>query len=84
MIVDLIVQILVGIVTGILSLIPAYSLPNLSGFGGALGANLKALDGYFPVSTLGISLVAIIGARVLVWGFHVALLIYDVIPFKAT
>ena len=84
MIIDLIVQIVLGLLTGVLALIPAYSMPDLSGFGGTLGTNIGALNSYFPVITLGVCLLAIVGARLMVFGFDMAIKIYELIPLKFT
>lgn len=84
MILDLIVAIVLGLLTGVLALIPAYDMPSMSGFGSSLGSNIGALNGYFPVITLGVSLLLIIGARVMVFAFDTAIKLYELIPLKFT
>lgn len=84
MLIDLLVGIVQGILNGVLALIPSYSLPELTGFGGQLGSGVATMNGYFPMVTLGACLLVIIGARVAIAAFDLAVFLYGLIPFKAT
>lgn len=84
MIFDAIVAILLGLLEGVLALIPAYDLPELGDLTGGLGSALAAANGVFPVTTIGTCLMVLLGLRVLIGGWWLITFVYDRIPFKMT
>lgn len=85
MVTDAVVSILVGFLTGVLSLLPAYSLPAaVAGFGPELGSKIDAWNGVLPVVTIGQVLAATVGLRLFILAWAVVVWLYDKIPFKAT
>jgi hypothetical protein len=84
LIIDAIVIALKTVLNGFLALIPEYELPAMGDFGSTLGASVGAINGYFPVVTLGVCLLTILGVRVFIGLFNVLVFVYGLIPFKAT
>lgn len=84
MIVDFIVTLVFGFLTGLLALIPTFTLPSLSGFGTSVGGTIGAASGYFPVGTLGFCMAAVLLCRLWLLGWTFAVWLYRLIPFKAT
>lgn len=85
MIIDAIVQVLTGLVTGVLGLMPAYQLPDqINDLGETLGGAVAGINGVFPVVTLGKALAAVIAVQLLLAVCSLVLWVYKLIPFKAT
>lgn len=83
MLVDFLIGLVVGIFTGILGLMPAYQLPaSITDLGGTIGSSVAAINGVFPVVTLGACLVLMIGARLFIAAWSAIAWAYDKIPFK--
>lgn len=85
MIFDSIVGVLTSVFTGILGLLPAYSLPgNVTALMSNVGSALAGANSVFPVVQLGLCLGVIVAARVFILGWAVVVWLYDKFPFKAT
>lgn len=79
MIFDAIAVFLIGILNGVLGLLPTYDVDFSLG---GLGANLRGLNSVFPAATIGYCLFAIIGLEVFLLGVTFVTWIWDKIPFK--
>lgn len=85
MILDLIVGVLLALVTGIIGLLPSFTLPgSMSDFGTGFGSSLSTLNGLFPVVTLGVCLAAVLGVRLFIAAFNLVVFVYKLIPLKFT
>lgn len=85
MILDAIMAILTAVLTGILALLPSYTLPaEFTQVGATLGNALSSAGIYFPVGTLGVCIAAVVGVRVFVSVVAVIGWVYDKIPAKFT
>ena len=86
MIVDAIITILVGLLGGILAVLPAWSMPTLltSTWPGDIASAVGWANGFFPVYDLGLSLAILLGIRVLMSAWKIAVWLYDRFPFKFT
>lgn len=85
MILDAILAILFGLVEGVLSLFPAYTLPSsVPASFSSLGATASGLNGIFPVGTLGVCIGIVIAFRVVIALVQLLVWVWDLIPFKAT
>jgi hypothetical protein len=85
MVTDAVVSVLMGFLTGVLSLLPSWELPaSFAAFGPELGAKIDAFNGVLPVVTLGQCLAAMVGFRLFVLAWGLVVWLYDKIPFKAT
>lgn len=82
MIFDAIIQLVIGIFTGILGLLPGYEVPDFGDFGSMVGSGLGVAGVFFPVPVLGWCLVTILGFRVFMVAWSVVVWIYDKLPFK--
>lgn len=85
MITDAIVETLMGVLTGVLGLMPAYSLPaQIDDLGATLGGPVAGINGVFPIVTLGSGLAALIAVRLFLYLVAVVQWVYELVPFKAT
>jgi len=85
MITDLLILFLNGFISGLLSLLPVYTLPPaLLNAGTGLGATLGAWNGIFPVSTLAVTALALVTLRAFLAVWWLIDYVYSIIPFKAT
>jgi len=85
MILDALIGLVVGLFTGILGLIPAYSPDaRLSSFGTSLGSSVAGLDGVFPVVALGACIGIVLAVRLFIAAWDLLVFLYHAIPFKAT
>lgn len=85
MIIDAIVKVVTALLTGILGLVPAYTLNgSFTSAGAGLGSALGAINGVFPVGTLGACLGVVLSARLFMLAWNLIVFIYDKFPAKAT
>ena len=85
MIVDALIGLLLTVISGVFSLVPAYSLPgSMSDFGASVGSWVSTANGFFPVVALGACLAILLVAQVFVLAYRVLVFVYDVIPLKFT
>lgn len=84
MIFDAIVGVLLGLVEGVLGLIPAWNPPNLAAFATTVGNSVSTANTIFPVTTLGACLLVVIGFKLLLNLVDLVGFVYAKIPFKAT
>lgn len=79
MVVDLIVKALMGILNGVLGLIPDFapSLPAL----GSVGSMFAGLNAVFPATTLGICLLAILALELFLAVTSLVTWIWQQVPF---
>lgn len=85
MILDALIGLVLSVLTGVLGLMPAWSLPAKLVQGAAsIGGSVASVDVLFPVVTLVKCLVVILALRALLalWGFLQWL--WSAIPFKAS
>lgn len=83
MIVDKFVAILFGIINGVLSLFPAWQLPfDMPALAADMATGVSRLNAFFPVSTLGACIGAVIGLKLVMFVWDIAVWVYDKIPFK--
>lgn len=86
MITDFLVSFVLGLLTGLLSLIPDWS-PDLSGLHVAfseVAAAVQMLNGYFPVDVLGVCVGLLFTVKLAIAAWHGLIFVYDKFPFKAT
>jgi len=85
MILDAIIGLVVTLLTGLLGMIPAYSLPDsILSAGATIGETVGTINGVVPIVTMGACLAALIGVRMFIWIWQLVVFIYDKIPAKAT
>lgn len=85
MILDAIIRFLLAILNGVLGLFPAWSLPfSPEDVGGGIALGVLTANAFFPVSTLGACLGAILALRVVMFGWAICVWAYDKLPFKAS
>lgn len=85
MITTFLVKAVVVVLTGVLSLIPVWSLPvELTSSSGDIGSALAAVNGVFPIADVGICLGIVVAARTFLFAWALIVFLYDRIPFKAT
>jgi hypothetical protein len=71
-----------GLFEGLMALFPEYELPgSVTAAGEGIGAAIAAADAVFPVSTLGICLVIVLGARLVLTTIAFLLWVWQQIPF---
>lgn len=80
MIIDAILSILIGFLTGILGMFPTYSL-DLGQFGTGLGGSLAGINSVFPATTLGLCIAIVLGLRLVIAVIALLAWIWDKIPF---
>lgn len=80
MLLDLLVDLLFGLFEGLLAMIPSYTL-DASGLGGTLGSALAGANSVFPVTTLGLCIALVIGARVFIAWVAFLAWVWTKIPF---
>lgn len=85
MIIDALVRIVFGILTGFLGLFPAYALPgSMTSLGQRLGNAVSTANGIFPVQTLGICIGVMLGAHLFILLWALVVWVYTKIPAKFT
>lgn len=80
MIFDLIIGVVMGLLTGVLGLLPDYD-PNFLGFGSGLGSAIAGANSVFPVVTLGICIAVILGLRMFLLAVAFLVWLWDLVPF---
>lgn len=82
MIVDAIIGGFVGILRGLLNLIPDWVPPAeaITDQAHTIGAMAATGNGYFPVAILGIAIVTLLGARLAIILYRVATRIWELLP----
>lgn len=85
MITEIMFELFMGVLTGFVSVFPAWAPPaSLTGFGAQDGAAMQTIGGIFPVTTLGVCLLAIGATWLFVLTFQAIVFIYKLIPLKFT
>lgn len=85
MVTQLLFTLFLGLLSGLISLFPAWSLPgSMSGWGAQVGGALSSVAGIFPVVTLGLCLAAVLASWLFIIGFQALVFVYKLIPLKAT
>lgn len=85
MIFDALAGFLLVVVSGVLGLFPAYTLPgSLSDFSASVGGWVTTANGFFPVTTLGVCIGLVLAARLFVLAVRLVVFVYDLIPLKFT
>lgn len=85
MIFDAIIGLLFSLLSGLVALFPAWSLPaGLTDFGAGLGARLAGVNEVIPVATIGVVLSAIVSAWVFTGAVQLVVFVYRLIPGKLT
>jgi hypothetical protein len=85
MLIDAIVQAGLLVIGGVVGLFPAYTLPTtVTTLGSNLGSAVAGANSIFPVITLGLCLGVALGGILFLALWNVLVLVYDLIPFKAT
>lgn len=79
MIFDGLVNLLMGVLTGVFALLPSYTpdFPSFAGFGAAIGGANSA----FPVVTLGVCILSLLGLQFFLFGVTLVTWIWDKVPF---
>jgi hypothetical protein len=83
-VVDAIVGLFVGVLRAALGLVPAWA-PDpaaIAEAGTTVGGQAAGLNGYFPVQALGIAIVAILGYRLILVVYRVAVHVWELLPFN--
>jgi hypothetical protein len=84
-ILDLIIKAVVGIFTGILALLPDVTLPSsVTAWSSSIGSGFGAANAFFPLTTLGLCIAAVIAVRLLLSAYSLVVWLYEKIPFKFT
>lgn len=85
MIVDFLMKGVIGLLTGVLDLVPSYSLPDsVTGAGATIGGGIGQIDGIIPVVTIGLCLAVILAFRLFLFAWSIIVFVYDRFPLKAT
>lgn len=86
MITEQVMGLLTGILNGLLSLMPGWSvdLTAVSGSGASIGSNAYRINEWFPVDILAVCLVLIFTVDIGVAAWRLLVFVYELIPFKAT
>lgn len=85
MLIDGLAILFIGLLSGVMGLVPAFSLP--SGFGdagGGIGSVLAAVNQWVPVTTIMMCIAAILACRLFLIVWSLVVFIYDRVPLKAT
>lgn len=84
MITQLVIQLVAGLVNGILGLVPDWSIDMsaVTGFTGSIGALAGAANGYVPSLLLFGCIALIVALRILLLGWRLVLFAYTLIPFN--
>lgn len=71
--------------TGLLALFPTWSLPaGIDVSATSMGLIVGRISGYFPIVTLALCCLAVLGYHVFSTALRVVIFVYNLIPFKAT
>lgn len=82
MITSILLGVFFGVFTGLMGLFPAYTLPStVASAGAGIGSAIAAADAVFPVSTLGLALLVVLGARLILTAVAFLLWVWQQIPF---
>ena len=83
MIVNAFIELISAIVSGVLSLVPDWTVDvtALAAVGGSIGSTASTLNGYFPVATVGVVLVLLLALQVGLLLWRVVIFVYNLIPF---
>lgn len=85
MIVQLVLDIVLGALTGILGLVPTFTVPaSVTNFGTSMGSAVAGANGVFPVVTLGVVIGALLALRLAMFVWHGIVFVYKLIPLKGT
>lgn len=85
MLIDGLAMLFIGILNGVLGLVPSFSLPGGFGDAGAgIGSALGAVNQWVPVSTIMLCIAAVLACRVFLVVWSLVVFIYDRVPLKAT
>lgn len=85
MISDAVIGLVVGLLRGLLALIPGWEPPPDAGdFGVQAGGVVGMLSGYFPITALVVAIGLIYGFRIVMTVWTALVFVYDRLPFKAT
>lgn len=84
MITQLIIQLVSGLVNGVLGLVPDWSIDMsaVTGFTGSIGGLLGAANGYVPSILLFSCISIIVSVRIVLLGWRLVLFCYTLIPFN--
>lgn len=82
---DIIVRTVMDILSGVMGMFPAYSLPGtVTQLGSSVGSAVAAANGVFPVVTLGVCIAVAISARLFIAAWAGIAWVYNKIPAKFT
>lgn len=85
MILNWCVKAVVAILTGVLDLIPSWSLPpSLTSSAADIGTALGNVNGVFPIADIAIALGIVVAGRTFLFAWSLIVFVYDRLPFKAT
>ena len=86
MIVDTIVAAAAALLRGVLSLVPSWSMPtsDITSLASAIGSGARQFQNWLPVESIFYGTAALIGFRLLLGLWRVAVWVYDRFPFKLT
>ncbi len=78
MVIEALIDTIVGIVRGLLSLVPMWApdADALDTGGMTVGSFASAMNGYFPVTVLGVCLGLVFGFKAVLWVWRIAVFIY--------
>lgn len=82
MLTTILLTLMCGVLGGLMGLFPAYTLPSsIASAGANLGSAIASADAVFPVSTLGICLLVVLGARLILTTVAFLLWLWQQVPF---
>lgn len=85
MITDFILEVMFGLATALVDFLPEWVAPStLTTSASTLGVQFSQMNSYAPVSLLGACLLLILGVKVFLSLWRLAVFIYDRFPFKAS
>lgn len=85
MILDAIIGLIVGVLEGLLGLLPAFDISSTFASAGAtLGNAAGQLNAILPVSTMGVCIAALLALQLALFVWDVVVFIYDRFPGKFT
>lgn len=84
MITALIIDLVAGLVQGILGLVPEWNIDTsaITGFGTDVGALLARANGYLPVTLLLACLGILLAVRLALLAWRTAVFVYSMVPFN--
>lgn len=81
MVLDFIIGVVVGLLNGVLALIPDFTIGS-RGIGSSIGSAAAGANSVFPVVTLGLCIAAVIGLRLFLAVVAFLAWVWDKIPLK--